>query len=266
MTTHATNGKRFLKIVFKFHQNCIPVDIYIVNLKQLVMLKLTLTKSILLVTFMSSYTSSKHCTKYKCERNRGGLLIGHFSGYVIADRFFNDTNQTHFNASKEKECVKKCVRIDACRTITVVALNNSRVTCYLSNNSVTKKNILADKDSKIISLGPPVCQNSPCKNGGTCQVDYHNGQYVSECCPDWTGKDCSLPVLSPPNVTLSFDEYTVTPKFNVVNPSFKFKLVSTTGGTVSVHHAKSVVYNAKLSESGALKFNMDQMTFLANPL
>ena len=51
--------------------------------------------------FSHAATPKKFCSKYKCEKPKGDVKIGHFAGNVINDRFLNDTTQKQFNAESE---------------------------------------------------------------------------------------------------------------------------------------------------------------------
>ena len=109
----------------------------------------------------------KFCSKYKCEKPKGDVIIGHFAGTVINDRFLNDTKQKQFNAESESVCVKECVKDDPCRTISVVPdiTSTRNVTCYLSESNIYKTQHFFQKGSKIISLGTDKCSSSPCPEG-----------------------------------------------------------------------------------------------------
>lgn len=128
----------------------------------------------------------KFCTKYKGERTQGNVIIGHFSGNVIPDRFLNDTKQKEFSALNETYCVKKCVKDDPCRTISVVPdTNTTNVTCYLSESNIYETDHVEMKGAKIIMLGTNACDSTPCMEGSKCKPDYKTGGYsCSDIGPD----------------------------------------------------------------------------------
>lgn len=213
---------------------------------------------VLIVSLMSGFVLSRNCTKYKCEQEHGNVRVGHFSGYVINNRYLNGTNQTQINATKEKDCVKKCVRTDPCRTISVVPIENEkRVTCYLSTSNIYREKVIVKKGSRIISLGTPVCESSPCKNGGRCKPDYENGKFTCKCLPKWDdGENCER--RANPNVAISFDNHDALPTTN--NVSYEFKPVNVEGKVLSVPHAKSPVFMTKTEEK--LYYSFKNMAFL----
>lgn len=230
--------------------------------------------NILLAVLMSVYSEPRSSTKFKCEKEIGtGRMIGYFSGYVINDRFLNDAKQIQFNTSKEQQCVKKCVRTDLCRTISVIQPieKKKNITCYLSTSNIFQGYVLHKKGSKIISLGTPACETSPCKNGGLCQPNYTNGKYTCRCLPGSKGNNCEIKLSSyhsspGPNVTISFDNYHILPVTNK-EASFGFAKSSVSQGkVVSVHHAKTPVYMTMANHSRQSLSYENKMLFLVNPI
>ena len=95
------------------------------------------------------------CSKFKCVRTQGNVLVGHFSGHVVLDHSLDVEPAEIFDASKETLCVKRCVKFDPCRTVGVVPANGKKVTCLLFKENIysNRSKLVKKAGSKLICLG-----------------------------------------------------------------------------------------------------------------
>lgn len=205
---------------------------------------------ILLPAFCTIKGTATDCTIFKCEKKQGNVVFGYFSGYVVMEHLQRLTKQVEVNQTKERDCVKMCVRNIKCHTVSVVPIKNStNVTCYLSGSSIYVLRPIPKKGSKIIAMGTPACQSSPCQNGGSCHPNYKTGGFRCTCRANWIGKLCerTKPDLLP-DITIMFDK-DKKPNTNKKS-SIGLDLAKNGGKVVYVPDTKVPVYMASSSGSG----------------